>query len=181
MMLSVILLFVFWAILFIMLRSYRPNFLTYAKSFGEFLVNFFVGNLPFLITLTVMYLNNQSFSDFIGKDGRPGQVLLYVCSFLAPVVFTFLINFRSAKLVWHVTYFVLILLCLLVGVLLFLDYGETQFTQNPRLDFIALTLYVVALSLWFFSIVYSRSLDEQNFSSDSGANGMINQVRKMGL
>ncbi|GAB3337457.1 hypothetical protein ACFO0E_00980 [Chromohalobacter beijerinckii] len=161
------------------LRDYSPTLKTYGLSMAEFLVTYIVGNLPFLILAFDLSLQKESVGlvGFLAEEGRPGEIFIYISAFLAPVIYTFLAWYKDANMVWHSLYFILIFACLMVGLHLFLRYRSLQFFENDFADMVSLSLYVVSLSLWYFSIVYYRSLQEQNFSK-AKSNDVLEKVKR---
>lgn len=174
-------LFLFWGTLVFSLKNYEPTLRTYLMSFWEFLTTYIFGNVPLIwLALSISMKKDGNLSIFIEAEGRPGQVLVYISAFLAPVVWSFVSNFKNSTSFWHFTHFVLILLCLLGGIFLFSEYGNQNFYDNPKIDRLALSLYFISLSLWFFSIVYGRALQEKNFSrgGDARDNKLLVKLRE---
>ena len=163
------------------LHDYSPTLKTYGLSLAEFLVTYLIGNLPFLILVFDLSLQEKpvSFSGFLAEEGRPGEIFVYISAFLAPVIYTFLAWYKDAKVTWHSFYFILIFACLMIGLHLFLKYRNLQFFENNVADMASFSLYVISLSLWYFSIVYYRSLQEQNFSK-AKVNDVLDKVKKEG-
>jgi hypothetical protein len=164
-----------------MLRSYNPTWITYGRSLGEFAVVYFVGNIPFLFILIDGSLSAKAITlrEFLAEEGRPGEILIYVSAFLAPVIFTFLSWYKSANPTWHTTHFLLILACLMLSLYLFVKYRNLNFFENTKIDQVSLFLYLCSLTLWFFSIVYYRALNEKNFSH-KGKNRILTRMQQEG-
>jgi len=177
--------FTVYAILIItlvcMLRSYNPTWGTYGRSLREFSIVYLVGNIPFLFILIDGSLSAKSITikEFLSEEGRPGEILIYVSAFLAPVIFTFLSWYKSANPTWHTTHFLLIIFCLMLSLYLFVKYRNINFFENSKIDLVSLFLYLCSLTLWFFSIVYYQSLSDKNFTNNN-KNNVLSKMQQEG-
>jgi len=149
-------------------REFSEKHEDYIDSLGEFLLVYFFSNIPYIALVLVHLLGTEdAHVDFstiynvIALNVKSGEILIYVSTLLAPFVYVMWQYHRSRKnfplyglfmILTGAVYFY----CLIV----FSMYRSGSIKNVPFVEDTSLYFYILALVLWYYSLVFARKLQK---------------------
>lgn len=147
----------------------------WTDAFTEFLTVAFLSNLPFVFLILTHYLTKEhaqvswdSAAAVVSQNWKPGEILILVSALLAPFPFLLASYHRMRR---HMPAYLLLLIVLLVMFLIssyiFATDRLAAIKNEPFVRTSSLVLYVCALGISYWGLVFQRKLGKP--PKDSGS------------
>lgn len=148
----------------------------YIDALGEFAVVFVLSNLPFSCLVFTHFLltpdltfSVEGASQVIANNWKPGEVLILVSALLAPYSYLMAVYHRAGRhMPGYLMMSVILLLMYLASSYIF-AYDKLGAIKNEH--FVrqsAIGLYVIAVVIWYWSLVLQRRLSRPPKDDSSG-------------
>lgn len=174
-------------ILLILLLQMGATWDSWYRSMGFLALTYVVTNIPIIYVLVDSALESGEFflTTFWRERFNYGEVFVYIAAIIGPVLVTLILNqyklwgetsikrFR-ASLTYIAINFCGILCCFLLAILLYHRQSVGAESDVKLSETLALSLYILSLTMWYFSLVYDRII----FNADPG-NSATDRARKI--
>jgi len=138
----------------------------YIDAAKEFLTVYLLSNLPFGFLVLSHYLNNANIdvswtvvAGVLQKNWKPGEILIFMSALLAPFCFVMCQYNRARRHMPGYWLFLFALVTLYPAASYIFAHDRLSAIKNE--EFVrnsSLTLYVIALAIWYFGLVFQRQL-----------------------
>lgn len=155
----------------------------------EFITVYLLSNLPFLFLILSHYLNTpgiqlswaESFN-VIKENWRAGEILIFVSALLAPFCYVMYLYNRARRHMPGYWYFLIVLLFLYPASSYIFAHDRLAAIRNENfVQNSSLTLYSMALAIWYMGLVFQRRLAKPPIDDSSGrADRMAEQLSQGG-
>lgn len=150
----------------------------------EFLVVYITSNIPYIALVLIHILSTAgttldlvTVTGVISSNVVPGELFIYVSTLMAPFVYVMLQYVRALR---HFPLYGLFLgitaLVYLYCLIAFSMFKSGTIQNVPFMESVAPYFYLIALILWYFSLVYGRKLSKPEKGMGSNAQSIINQL-----
>jgi len=161
------------------------------EAFRQVSVVLLISNIVPLFVIFLIHVVSEAKAPFTisefyfvaATNIKPSDAFIYICALIAPVLYTMYSWNKAGKYFPYFWWFIGSQgLIELVGVIIF---GMDRLNKINNWDFVrgaAIFLYVLALLVWYFSIVFdNRRLSQINsIPSPSGAQGILESLKRRG-
>lgn len=138
----------------------------YTDAFTEFITVFFLSNLPFVFLVLSHYLTTAGLAvswdttaGVIGKNWKPGEILILVSALLAPFPFLLASYHRVRRhMPAYLLLFIALLLMFLISSYIFATDRLAAIKNEPFVRTSSLILYGFALVTSYYGLVFQRKL-----------------------